>query len=104
MEILKPVFTTSRPGFMCDTSNCNEDFIKAMCGEKHILHTKTMYNLYIDGELQDILGYDIPIFLSGTITGKTQDCTVWNVEGTKSYKAEITYGHNGHTYIRSKSC
>ena len=103
MEVLTPVFTTSRPGFMASTSDCNQEFIDKMQGEKRILHTDVIYQIYIDGELQDILGYDIPIFLSGTITGERQDCIVWNVEGTESHEAEITYDHGGHTYIRLKS-
>ena len=111
MNIPTPVFTTSYPGPMCDTSDANDTFIKMMqtTGVRKILHTTSMKRVYIDGILETLLGYDIPIFLDGTITGETQDCIVWNVEGTIAYAAEITYNHymfsedNPHTFIRMKS-
>ena len=102
-----PVFTTSNPGFMCSVSDCNQSFIDMMreAGERKILHTDKMLGCYIDGKLQSLLGFDIPIFLHGTITGETQDCIVWNVDGDVAYAAEISYNHppHDHTYIRIKS-
>ena len=100
-----PVFTTSRPGMFCDTSDRNDKFIEQMSGKKK-LFCENLKGLYIDGELQDILGFDIPIWLSGEITGETQPCEVWDVEGKSMWNAEITYGHGDkhspHVYIRMK--
>jgi hypothetical protein len=104
-EVTIPVFTTSRPGMFCDTSDRNKKFIEQMSGEKKLFCENL--NLYIDGQLEDILGFDIPIWLSGEITGETQQCEVWDVEGKNMYNAEITYGHEGgfgpHVYIRLKN-
>ena len=102
-----PVFTTSRSGAFCDTSDRNDEFIEKMSGKKKLPdNISHLPSIYIDGELEDIVGYDIPIWLSGHITGKRQDVIVWDVEGKNSYPAEITYGHKSdigvHTYIRLK--
>ena len=103
-----PEFTTSNPGAFCDTSDGNHSFIAKMraSGKRRILSIH-LHNLYIDGLLERLVGYDIPIFLRGTITGENhQPCIVWNVEGTVPYLAEITYNHKSefsdqaHTYIR----
>jgi hypothetical protein len=99
-----PVFTTSKPGFMASTENRNQEFIDEHTADRTLADKAKGMSLYFDGPLQDILGYDIPIWLSGDITGDTQTVHVWNVEGTIMYKAEITYGHKGilgaHVYIR----
>ena len=104
--IATPVFTTSRPGMFCDTSDRNMKFIEQMTGTKK-LFCESLRDLYIDGELEHILGFDIPIWLSGEITGETQDCQVWDVEGRNMWNAEITYGHGDkhspHVYIRMKA-
>lgn len=89
-----PVFTTSRPGMFCDTSDRNDQFIEAM--ERP--DTKKMENfpvspwlmLYIDGTLEKELGFDVPIWLAGSLKQlMKQPCLVWNVEGTKLFDATI---------------
>jgi len=106
---MKPVFTTSKPGFMGSTEDYNKKFVdKFKDSEKKIFERqqiqasvltkdgfvlkdipKTM-SVYFDGELENILGYDIPIFLEGIIENvPMQDVTVWNVEGTESYDAVL---------------
>jgi len=99
-----PVFTTSLPGFMGSTEDRNVPFINKHTKARKLDESVIGISTYIDGELEDILGYDIPIWLSGNITGDTQTVYVWNVAGTIMYKAELTYGHEGtihkHAYIR----
>lgn len=99
-----PVFTTSRPGFMGSTDDRNTPFINAHLKSKKLAESAIGISTYFDGELEDILGYDIPIWLSGNITGDRQLVYVWNVAGTIMYLAELTYGHEGaigkHAYIR----
>jgi len=97
-----PTFTTSNPGFLCDTTDRNNAFIEKMSGTKVIEHRRVITDCYLDGELERILGFDIPIFLSGTITGKPQDAIVWNVEGTVAYAATIEY-KGRYTYIRMRN-
>jgi hypothetical protein len=101
-----PVFTTSRPGLMASTEDRNQEFIDQMTGIRKLADKAKGASIYIDGDLEDVLGYDIPIWLSGNITGDNQDVYIWNVPGTIMYLAEITWGHKGtfgeHTYIRFK--
>lgn len=86
-----PVFTTSHPGFMGSTEARNHEFIEKHSGPKSLAPQCHNIPVYIDGELEDLLGFDMPIWLSGDITGETQKCYVWNVDGTQRYEAEITW-------------
>ena len=99
-----PVFTTSRPGFMASTEDRNQEFIDEFTGDRTLADKAKGISVYIDGELEDILGYDVPIWLSGDITGDDQTVYVWNVEGNTRYTAKLTWGHSetfsSHGYIR----
>jgi len=86
-----PIFTTSHSGFMGSTEDANHEFIEKHSGPKSLADRCKGISCYIDGDLEDLLGYDIPIWLSGDITGETQKCYVWNVDATKRYEAEITW-------------
>ena len=95
-----PVFTTSRSGFMASTEDCNQEFIDRMSGEKRLVGFagQPLCGVYIDGTLEDLVGYDIPIWLSGEIHNVPQQkCVVWSVEGTQSWDALLTMGE--HQYI-----
>jgi hypothetical protein len=96
-EATKPVFTTSHPGFMGDTSDRNDEFIEKMQGETAMegFPKKGRTSIYIDGTLESNVGFDIPIWLSGTIRCvRRQECQVWNVEGDVCYEAVITLTPN----------
>ena len=86
-----PIFTTSHPGFMGSTELRNHEFIKTHAGPKSLATQCERIPVYIDGPLEKLLGFDVPIWLSGDITGETQKCYVWNVDGTQRYEAEITW-------------
>lgn len=90
----RPVFTTSFPGFLGSTENNNRDFILKMQGRrrrsKYLRKENDQVTLYIHGALEDELGYDIPIWLSGYISEKPiQPCKVWNVRADKCFDAYI---------------
>jgi hypothetical protein len=113
-EYRKPVdlvFTTSYPGFMCDTSNCNQELIDKLEGPRKLTgFDGKRCEIYIDGQLERDIGFDIPIWISGEIryTTDAQPCTVWSVDGSVKYGALLTFGHKTHTplrvrgYIRAK--
>jgi hypothetical protein len=86
-----PVFTTSHPGFMASTENANREFIEKHRGETSLASKCEGVPVYIDGGLEDTLGYDIPIWLSGDITGETQKCYVWNVDGSERFEAVLIW-------------
>ena len=106
------VFTTSNPGPMCDTSDRNQEFIDKLVGPRKLtgFDGKTV-EVYIDGQLENDVGFDIPIWLSGEIKNITesQPCVVWSVDGSVKFCAVLTFGHKTHNpngvcgYIRSQT-
>lgn len=106
------VFTTSNPGFMCDTSDRNQEFIDQLDGPRKLtgFDGKTA-EVYIDGQLENDVGFDIPIWISGEIVNTTdpQSCVVWSVDGSVKYCAVLTFGHKTYNpnavrgYIRSQT-
>lgn len=88
----KPYFTTSHPGFLGACGEVNEKFMKKMWGSRKMIgyDRDDRITLYIHGNLESQLGYDIPIWLSGTITtAPQQKCKVWDVDGFAEFDAYI---------------
>lgn len=96
MKTNVPVFTTSTPSFMGTRGDTNEKFIEDNTGKRVCFHkpgAKKWFSLYIDGQLEEELGYDIPIFLKGEIVNvPVQRCEVWDVAGKTPYAAFIVLG------------
>lgn len=95
-----PVFTTTEPGFM-GPGERNEEFIQAMQGQRRMIGfpVKRYLQLYIHGNLEREVGFDIPVWLSGDITTEArQPCQVWDLFGEKLYRATICLreGHPRH--------
>jgi hypothetical protein len=105
MDTNIPVFTVKEPCFMMgvfdEESHINEDFFAQFADlEKKFLNRpspETFISAYLDGELEDWLGFDIPVWLAGTwdLAQDIHDCQVWNYEGTECRDAKIVRCKNG---------
>ena len=94
-----PVFTVKEPCFMMgvfdEESHINEDFFAQFEHlEKKFLNRPnedTFISAYLDGELEDWLKFDIPVWLAGVwdLAKDIHDCKVWNYEGTECRDAKI---------------
>ena len=96
-----PEFTTSNPGPFGDTSDCNQEFIDKHRGECRVLGADVLV-LYIHGALENKVGFDIPIWLSGTINvaWRVQDCVVYSVSGEEKYDAKLVLsGRRGYIVL-----
>jgi len=82
-------------GAFDEESHLNEDFLKQFeNAERQFLNRPqpdSFVSAYFDGELEDWLKFDIPIWLAGTWDlGLAQHpCKVWNFEGTECRDAVI---------------
>jgi hypothetical protein len=94
MHTQTPIFTTSKPGFMASTEDRNQEFIDQHTHPRTLNDKAKGISIYFHGELEHILGFDIPIWLSGTISGHSETVYVWNVEGTIMYRAYLTWDHH----------
>jgi hypothetical protein len=95
----RPVFTVSEPGFMGSSEARNHLFIKRMSGGRRMVidpRDTARFTVYYHGELETLLGYDIPIWLSGRIRVQedSQKCYVWNYSGTKRVDAVMVTAWN----------
>lgn len=84
-------FTTSNPGPFGDTSDCNYAFIEKFRQHKRKLLGLKRVSIHIHGELERRVGFDMALWLSGTIDCKkgVQDCSVYTVSGKTSYGAKL---------------
>ncbi len=95
MESNSLIFTTSHPGAFGSTEDYNEEFVKRWNNYPKAIvgvESKTgLATLYIHGELERKVGFDIPIWLAGNldVRKEVQDCEVYDVSGKTKYAAKI---------------
>lgn len=97
-----PVFTTSEPGCLGTHGITNDEFIAKMKGPKNMdsFNQEKRVILYIHGLLEDRVGYDIPIWLSGGIKNvEHQRARLYHPDGTSGWDCWIHIQENEDRYV-----
>lgn len=85
-----PEFTTSNPGFMGSTEDHNRAFVESKKGPRSLFTKNKQITIYLHGETESRVGFDIPIFLSGDIVEcPQQPVIVWMPDGSDSFDAVL---------------
>ena len=101
-----PIFTTTEPAALGTHGKRNEEFVQKMLGLKHMegfTHSEGKRKpviLYIHGQLQDNVGYDVPLWLSGVLVNKThQRVRLYHPNGRRGWDAWLHIEEREQRYL-----
>jgi hypothetical protein len=102
-------FTTSAPGFMGSIENLDQDFVDTKLDPNSRILSPNLQieggpfkniTLYIHGTAEHIVGYDIPIWLAGSISAaKVQPCTLFSRSGDAVISCMLVLRDKGERWL-----